>query len=71
MEDKNLLTFEQLSDYLQISIRTLRYHLKMPNYPIHHVGRSLRFKKDDVLQWYEQNAKSTRSYKEIIDSSGF
>jgi len=50
-----LLTINQLSNYLQITVRTLHNHKKLPDFPIIKIGNTIRFNRQAVLQWYKQN----------------
>ncbi len=56
-DEKLLFTVEEIADLLQKKERTIRemcYNHQIPHYK---VGRSTRFKLEDILIWLEQDCK--------------
>ena len=55
--DGRLLTTEEVADYLQIPVQTIHYWRYFGRAPrAIRVGRHLRFRLDDLLDWVEERA---------------
>ena len=60
METINLLTTEQLSEYLQVTNQTIKLW-RNDGMPVHiNSGRTLRYKLDDVIEWLNNRGKNGR-----------
>jgi excisionase family DNA binding protein len=52
--EEEFLTADELSKWLKVTRRTIdRWRKK--GLPYYKVGSSIRFKKEEILQWIEQN----------------
>lgn len=52
--EKQLLTFKQVAEYLQISDETLKRWVKGNHIPYYRVGKGIRFKQSDLDQWLQE-----------------
>jgi excisionase family DNA binding protein len=57
VQDEPLWTIQQLADYLQVPVRTLRHwRLNGGGPPAIPVGKHLRWRRDGVMRWLDQQA---------------
>jgi predicted DNA-binding transcriptional regulator AlpA len=70
MTSDQLLTIEQVSEWLQVPVATLRNWRKYPRragatpLPVIMAGGLLRYRRGDVEEWLEANtARQTRPYR--------
>ena len=54
--DDEILTIEEVAKFLKLSEPTI-YRLKNTGLPYFKIGRNVRFKKKDILDWLEENKK--------------
>jgi excisionase family DNA binding protein len=54
--EEEILTKEELATYLKVTPRTID-RLRKTGLPSFKVGDSVRFKKDEVLKWLEEQNK--------------
>lgn len=58
MEDtKKFLKITEISEYLNLSKRTIYRHIKKNNLPFTKIGGLIRFKKKDVDEWLKNSNK--------------
>lgn len=57
---EEILTKEELSTYLKVTERTID-RLRKKGMPFLKVGDSVRFKKDAVLKWLEENSQEEQN----------
>lgn len=50
----NLMTIEQLIDYLQCSRASINRWIKHNNLPVHYLGTVPRFYKDEIDRWLQK-----------------
>lgn len=56
-ETERLMTLEEISDYLQISIHTLYKMAQQDRIPAFKVTNKWRFRKSEIDAWIEKNRK--------------
>ena len=56
-ETERLMTLEEISDYLQISIHTLYKMAQQDRIPAFKVTNKWRFRKSEIDSWIEKNRK--------------
>jgi len=57
LETERLMTLEEISDYLQISIHTLYKMAQQDRIPAFKVTNKWRFRKSEIDAWIEKNRK--------------
>jgi len=56
-ENERLMTLEEISDYLQISIHTLYKMAQQDRIPAFKVTNKWRFRRSEIDAWIEKNRK--------------
>jgi excisionase family DNA binding protein len=56
-ETERLMTLEEISDYLQISIHTLYKMAQQDRIPAFKITNKWRFRKSEIDSWIEKNRK--------------
>jgi|DewCreStandDraft_1066081.scaffolds.fasta_scaffold01933_4 excisionase family DNA binding protein len=59
LQREELLTAQEASNYLKISVRTLYKHIKEQRIPAFKLGRSWRFLKSELDNWLKQKIKES------------
>lgn len=62
---KKLLTIEEASEFLSIKVSRLRTAVFRREIPFIKIGRLVRFRETDLIQWISQNTKTAK--KSILD----
>ena len=57
LENERLMTLEEISDYLQISIHTLYKMAQQDRIPAFKVTNKWRFRRSEIDAWIEKNRK--------------
>ena len=59
-ETERLMTLEEISDYLQISIHTLYKMAQQDRIPAFKVTNKWRFRKSEIDSWIERNRRKNK-----------
>ena len=59
-ETQRLMTLEEISDYLQISIHTLYKMAQQDRIPAFKVTNKWRFRKSEIDAWIEKNRENNK-----------
>jgi len=59
-ETERLMTLEEISDYLQISIHTLYKMAQQDRIPAFKVTNKWRFRKSEIDAWIEKNRENNK-----------
>lgn len=59
--DTQLLTLDELAEYLNLSRRTIYRLLKNTNIPAYRIGSHLRFKREEIDLWLETRKVSEKA----------
>lgn len=65
MVDEQLLTIEQLAEYLQVSTKTIYRMIHKKQIPCYKVANQWRFKRDVIETWLEKD-----NFQPLKQSSG-
>jgi len=57
IQNEQLLTIEQVADYLQLQKSTIYTYAQRGSIPAFKVGRNWRFKREDVEVWLEEKKR--------------
>jgi len=52
-----VMTIEQLAEYLQLHPQVLYRHVRKGNIPASHIGKTIRFKRSVIDRWLESDAR--------------
>lgn len=66
-EDEHLYTVQEMADYLQVKVGSLKDWTKLEENPCpcyRYKGRVLRFNKEEVLDWFKGQTKVWRKPRE-------
>jgi len=57
IQNEQLLTIEQVADYLQLQKSTIYTYAQRGSIPALKVGRNWRFKREDIEAWLEERKR--------------
>jgi len=60
IEEKEIMTFKQVAEYLQMSTSSIYKMAQTGKIPAYKVGRQWRFKKEEIDAWVKKNCKGKR-----------
>jgi excisionase family DNA binding protein len=55
-QPERLLTINEVSDWLRIKVPTLRKRVSHDRIPYTRIGRSIRFRREDIEAWLRENS---------------
>jgi len=58
--ESNYLTFDEAAEFLNISKHTLYSHTSKRTVPHYKVGKFVRFKKEDLVEWMEERKREPK-----------
>ncbi len=58
--EKNILTIQELSDWLSISVSGLYHWVTVKEIPYFRVGRYIRFNRQDIEKWLDEKKVEAR-----------
>jgi len=56
-DDEALITKQEASDFLKVSIKTIDKMVSMKNIPYYKIGVCVRFKRGELQRWAKENSK--------------
>ncbi len=62
-----LMTLQEIADYLRVTEKTIYRLLKRGNIPAAKVGRNWRFEKDSIDEWLQRNSVGTKATILVVD----
>lgn len=59
LSDDPILTVSQVAEYLQLSKSKVYYMIQRRNIPFVRLGKNVRIRRSDLLQWIEKQTEKT------------
>jgi excisionase family DNA binding protein len=59
LSDDPILTVHQVAEYLQLSKSKVYYMIQRRNIPFIRLGKNVRIRRSDLLQWIEKQTEKT------------
>ena len=64
----DFIFIEDVEVFLKMPVSTIRHHIDRHQLPCYSATKPLRFKKEEVLKWFEDYSKNPNKYKKVTSN---